>query len=109
MSSFVLLTNRPSDKLTRHEHSFHNETVATPHLDISYYDDDEIAASQNMNGSLLLATLSSSGNSSMFERDFVDKKWIHDLTNVSLAISKVNFLNEIKNDLLKVTVMSLNF
>jgi hypothetical protein len=90
MSSFAL-TNKPSDKLTRHEHSFHNDTITKFHLDIPYYD-DEIAPTQNMNGSLsqALDTATASSNVSMsYDHNLVDKKFTHDSGNVSLAISKV--------------------
>ncbi|KAG5681245.1 hypothetical protein PVAND_010696 [Polypedilum vanderplanki] len=88
MSSFVVLTNKQptaTDKLTRHEHSFHNDTISTTHLDIPYYD-DEIASTKNMNNSLLQTTLDAVASSSNLSMSY-DRKFIHE--NVSVAISKL--------------------
>jgi hypothetical protein len=100
MYSFVIVSN--PIKLFKNDWLFHNETVTNVNLDVPYYDDKAIHT-QDMNftspsaevvetATTTEATTLSSANFSMSVLQNVDKKFIPDIGNVTLAISKVRLL-----------------
>lgn len=102
MYFFIFININPIN-LLNNDFKFRNESIdETSILDIpySYYNDDDTKPQQNMNFSIVTtvqeaavdATTTSANFSSMPTEYHVDKKFLHDLGNVSLAISKVSFI-----------------